>query len=88
MLFKSFFSESCWSIIKILPKSKNNFLENDNGLEYEAFFECVACNSLSFGFICMVIACFMAFGFLMGVMIISFELPINSYKSLWSSKKD
>ena len=33
----------------------------------------------------LVIACFMALGFMMGVMTISFALPIDLYKSLWVS---
>ena len=32
------------------------------------------------------IAFFMAFGFLMGVMTISFALPIDLYRALWSSE--
>ena len=47
------------------------------------FYECVVCVCLTFGAICLVIAFFMALGFLMGVMTISFGLPIDLYKSLW-----
>ena len=50
------------------------------------FYECVACVSLTFGTIFLVIVLFMALGFLMGVMTISFELPIDFYKSLWNSE--
>ena len=49
------------------------------------FYECVACVCLTFGTIFLVIALFMALGFLMGVMTISFALPIDFYKSLWNS---
>ena len=44
------------------------------------FHECVACVCLTFGTICSVIAFCMAIGFLMGVMTISFTLPIDLYK--------
>ena len=50
------------------------------------FYECVACVCLTFGIIILVIAFFMAIGFLMGVMTISFALPIDLYKFLWNSK--
>ena len=50
------------------------------------FYECVACVCLTFGAIFLVIAFFMALGFLMGVMTISFALPIDLYKSLWNSE--
>ena len=39
-----------------------------------------------FGKIFLVLAFFMALGFLMGVMTISIVLPIDSYKSLWNSE--
>ena len=53
------------------------------------FYECVACVCLTFVIIFLVIAFFMALGFLMGVMTISFALPIDLYdlyKSLWVSE--
>ena len=50
------------------------------------FYECVVCVCLTFGTIFLVIAFFMAIGFLMGVMNISFALAIDSYKYLWNSK--
>ena len=50
------------------------------------FYECVACVCLTFGIISLVIAFFMALGFLMGVMTISFALPNDLYKSLWNSE--
>ena len=50
------------------------------------FYECVACFCLTFGTIFLIIAFFMAFGFVMGVMTISFALPIDLYKSLWNSE--
>ena len=50
------------------------------------FYECVACVCLTFGTTFLVIAFFMARGFLMGVMTTSFALPIDLYKSLWISE--
>ena len=50
------------------------------------FYECAACVCLTFGTIFLVIAFFMAIGFLMGVMTTSFALQIDLYKSLWISK--
>ena len=44
------------------------------------FYECVACVCLPFGTTLLVIAFFMAFGFLMGAMTISFAVPIDLYK--------
>ena len=49
------------------------------------FYECLACVFLPFGTLLLVIAFFMAIGFLMGVMTITFALPIDFYKSLWNS---
>ena len=48
-------------------------------------YERVACVCLTFGAIFLVIAFFMALEFLVGVMTISFALPIDSYKTLWNS---
>ena len=50
------------------------------------FYECVACVCLTIGTILLVIAFFMALGFLMGLLTVSFALPIDLYKSLWISK--
>ena len=50
------------------------------------FYECVASVSLTIGTIFFVFAFFMALGFLMGVLTISFALPIDIYKSLWNSR--
>ena len=50
------------------------------------FYECVACVCLTFDTIFSVIAFFMALGFLIGVMTISFALPIHLYKSFWISE--
>ena len=50
------------------------------------FYECVACVYLTIGTIFLVIAFFMALGFLLGVLTISFALPIDLYKSLWNSE--
>ena len=50
------------------------------------FYECVACVCLTFGTIFLVIAFFMALGFLMGVLTISFAIPIDLYKTLWIPK--
>ena len=49
-------------------------------------YKCVACVCLTFSTIFLVIALLMAIGFLMGVMTISFALPIGLNKSLWNSK--
>ena len=49
------------------------------------FYESVACDFLTFGIIILVIALFMVHEFLMGVMTISFALPIDLYKPLWNS---
>ena len=65
-----------------MPWSKNTWL-----LEIGAcVLECVACVYFTFGIIFLLIAFFMALGFLMGALIISFEQPIDLYKSLWLSK--
>ena len=50
------------------------------------FYEIVASVCLTFGTIVSVIALFMAIVLLMGVMTISFALPIDLYKSLWFSE--
>ena len=50
------------------------------------FYECVICVCLTFATIFFFIAFSMALGFLMGVLTISFALPIDLYKSLWISK--
>ena len=50
------------------------------------FYECVVCVCILFGTIFLVIAFSMALGFLMGVMTISFALPIDIYKSLHNSE--
>ena len=54
--------------------------------EGKKIYECVAFVRLTFGIIFLVIAFFMALGFLMGVMTISFALPIDLYKSLRNSE--
>ena len=50
------------------------------------FYECVACVCLTIGTIFLVLAFFMALGSLVGVMTISFALPIDLYESLWNSE--
>ena len=50
------------------------------------FYEFVACACPIIGTIFLVIAFFMALGFLMGVLTTSFALPIVLYKSLWNSE--
>ena len=50
------------------------------------FYQCVACVCFTFGTICLVIAFFMALGLLMGVMTISFALPIDFYNCFWNSE--
>ena len=42
---------------------------------------------VSLGTIFLVFAFYMALGYLMGVITISFALPIDLYKSLWNSDK-
>ena len=49
-------------------------------------YECVDCVCLTFGTVFLVIAFFMALGFMLGVMTISFALPIDLYRSLWNSE--
>ena len=50
------------------------------------FYECVACVCLTSGAIVLVIAFFVANGFLTDVVTISFALPIDLYKSTWNSE--
>ena len=50
------------------------------------FYEWVACVCLTIGTIFLLIAFFMALGFLRGVLTISFALPIDLYKSVWISE--
>ena len=50
------------------------------------FYESVICVCLTFATIFFFIAFFMALGFLMGVLTISFALPIGLYKALWNSE--
>ena len=50
------------------------------------FFECVACVRLTFATIFRLTAFFIAIGFLMGVMTISFALPMELNKSFWISE--
>ena len=50
------------------------------------FCECVACVCLTIGTFFLVITFFMALGFLLGVLTISFALPIDLYKTLWNSE--
>ena len=52
----------------------------------KVFHQCVAFVCLTFGSIFLVIAFFMALGFLMAGMTISFALPIDLYKTLWNSE--
>ena len=48
--------------------------------------ECVVNVFLTFPSIFLVIAFFLPIGFLLGVMTISFALPIDMYKYLWESE--
>ena len=52
----------------------------------KTFYECLACGFLTIGTIFLVIAFFMALGFLMGELTGSFALPIDLHKSLWNSE--
>ena len=56
------------------------------GLVQKVFYECAACVCAAIGAIFLVIAFFMALGFLLGVSTISFALPVDLYKSLWNSE--
>ena len=47
-------------------------------------YECVVCVCLTFATIFLPIAFFLASGFLMGVMTISFTLPIDLYNYRWN----
>ena len=49
------------------------------------FYECVACVCLTFGIMFLLIAFIVVLGFLMGVVSISFALPIDLHKSLSNS---
>ena len=51
-----------------------------------SFFECVACVCLTVGTILSVSSNFMAIGFLMGVVSISFSLPLDLCISLGNSE--
>ena len=51
-------------------------------------YDYVTCFCLTFGTMFLFFAFFMALGFLMSVMTISFALPIDLYKSLWNSEID
>ena len=51
------------------------------------FYECVVCVCLTFATIFFFIAFFMALGFLMGVMTISFALPIDLYRASLEVRK-
>ena len=50
------------------------------------FYECVVCVCLTIGTIFLVITFFMVLEFLLGVLTISFALPIDLYKILWNSE--
>ena len=50
------------------------------------FYKCVACVCLTFGTVLLVVAFFMAIGFLIVVMTMSFALPIDLHKLLWNPK--
>ena len=50
------------------------------------FYEYVTCVCLTIGTIFLVITFFLALGFLLGVLTISFALPIDLHKTLWNSE--
>ena len=50
------------------------------------FYECAACVCATICAIFLVIAFFMALGFLLAVLTISFALPVDLYKSLCNSE--
>ena len=78
--FQIFFSDCCCIVIKVLPTCR--FMPWCKKM----FYECVAPVCLKIGTIFLLIVFIMALGFLMGVLTISIAIPIELYKSLWSSK--
>ena len=80
------FSDSRWFIIKVVPTSKTACLKMTMAWAKKIFYECVACVCLMFGTLFLVIAFFIALGFSVGLMTISFALLIDLHKSLWNSK--
>ena len=52
----------------------------------ELLYECVARVCITFGTMFLVIAFYMAIGFLMGAMTASFALLFDLYKRLWNSE--
>ena len=86
LLFKSFLQ----ILVELLPKccqrQRTIWWIMTKAWGKKTLCDCVACACLMFGTIFLVIAFFMALGFLMGVMTISFLPPIDLYKSLWNSE--
>ena len=70
----------------MLPTSKHNLWEKTTAPGENVFYKCVTRVCLTFGTIFLVIAFFIALGFLMGVITVSFALPTGSYNTLWSSE--
>ena len=81
--FQIIFSDSGWIIINVLPTC---WKMTTAGCKI-IFYECVVCVCLTFGTIFLLIAFFMAIGFLVRVMTISFALPIDLYKISLDFKK-
>ena len=77
MLFKSTFQILAQVLSKCYQHQISTFWILTTAWGKMIFYECVACVCLTFGTVFLVIAFFMALGFLMGVMTISFALPID-----------
>ena len=100
MLFKFLFFVKIWCVVKNLIQNltrcakwynikmvqRRTCWKTTTAACKKLFYECVVCVCLTFGTIFLLIAYLMAIGFLMGVLTISFALPINLYKALWISE--
>ena len=80
------FSDSHSISIKLIPTSRSTCWIMTMAWGKKILYECAACVCRTFGTISLVIAFFMALGFLTGVMTISFALPIDLFKSLPTSE--
>ena len=87
MLFKSSFQIPAELLSKCYQHQRTTCWISKMACGKKSFYECVACVCLTYGTIRLVIAFLMALGFLVGVMAISFALPVDLNKSLWISEK-
>ena len=85
LLFKSSFQILGELLSKCYQHQRTTCWKKTTDWGKKFFYVCVACVGLTFGTISLVIAFVMAISFLMGVMTISFALPIDLYKYLWKS---